>query len=244
MSKIIAANWKMNMTYSEIDDFFYFFKNNDDFKEDRKIYIAPPFVYIDYVKKKIKNLEFNIKIGAQNCYFEDKGAFTGEISVSMLKDIKVNFVIVGHSERRNIFNENDELLNKKVKKVLESNLECIFCIGEKLEERQKGDTFKVLEDQLKKGLDGISKFDNLIIAYEPVWAIGTGVNASGEQIEEAHTFIKEFLNKNVANNLPILYGGSVKPENISEILNTKNVDGVLVGGASLIAEKFYKIING
>ncbi len=240
MRKIIAANWKMNMSFKEIDYFFSFFEKNCNFKEGRDIYIAPPFVYIDYVLDKNKNF----KIGAQNCFYEDKGAFTGEVSVKMLKDLNVDFVIIGHSERRNIFNEDDELLNKKVKKVLAENLECIFCIGEKLEEREAGKTFEVLEKQLREGLKDISNYNHLIIAYEPVWAIGTGKNATTVQIEEAHSFIKEFLNKNVANNLPILYGGSVKPENITEILNCKNVDGVLVGGASLLAEKFYKIING
>ncbi len=240
MRKIIAANWKMNMSFNEIDDFFFFFEKNDNFKKGREIYIAPPFVYIDYVKKRSKNF----KIGSQNCFYEDKGAFTGEVSVKMLKDLNADFVIVGHSERRNIFNEDDDLLNKKVKKVLEENLECIFCIGEKLKERESGKTFEILEKQLREGLKDISNYENLIIAYEPVWAIGTGKNATTAQIEEAHSFIKDFINKNVANNLPILYGGSVKPENITEILNCKNVDGVLVGGASLIAEKFYKIING
>ncbi len=241
MKKIIAANWKMNMSIKEIDDFFEFFKSNNEIKDDRVVYIAPPFVYIDYVKRKKEIMTF--KIGAQNCFYEDKGAFTGEIAVKMLKDINVDFVIVGHSERRKIFGEKDEFLNKKVKKVLKEGLECIFCIGETLEERESGKTKQILKNQLEKGLKSISNVKNLIIAYEPVWAIGTGKNAEKEQIEEAHLFIREFLEKNVANNIPILYGGSVKPENIHNILKCENVNGVLVGGASLIAEKFYRIIN-
>ncbi len=240
MGKIIAANWKMNMSFSEIDNFFHFFSKEKDLPSDREIFIAPPFVYIQYVKETIKRYNLNFRFGAQNCFYEDKGAFTGEISVNMLNDLDVDFVIIGHSERRNIFKENNEILNKKVKKVLSSNLECIFCIGEKLEEREDGKTFSVLEIQLKEGLKDIENLENLIIAYEPVWAIGTGKNAEKEQIEEAHTFIRSFLNKDI----PILYGGSVKPENISEILDCKNVNGVLVGGASLVAEKFYKIIKG
>jgi len=242
--KIIAANWKMNMNFNEINNFFNFFDKNRDFKNDRKVFIAPPFVYIQYVKDKVNKLNLSFEIGAQNCFYEDKGAFTGEISVNMLNDLNIDFVIIGHSERRNIFNEDDYLLNKKVKKVLSSNMKCIFCIGEKLEEREEGKTFDILKKQLENGLKSVNNVENLIIAYEPVWAIGTGKNATNQQIEEAHTFIKDFLNKNVANNLPILYGGSVKPENITEILSCNNVDGVLVGGASLVAEKFYKIING
>ncbi len=239
MRKIIAANWKMNMSFSEIDNFFYFFSKKKDLSTDREVFIAPPFVYIQYVKEKINSGNLNFKCGAQNCFYEDKGAFTGEISVNMLKDLDVDFVIIGHSERRNIFNESNELLNKKVKKVLSSNLECIFCIGEKLEERENGKTFSVLETQLKQGLQNVENLDKLIIAYEPVWAIGTGKNAEKKQIEEAHTFIKDFFNRDI----PILYGGSVNPENIKEILDCKNVNGVLVGGASLIAKKFYKIIK-
>ena len=244
MRKVIAANWKMNMSLKEIDEYFSFFTENSNFKENREIFIAPPFVYLDYVKKKIEKFSLEFKVGAQNCYFEDKGAYTGEISVKMLLDLNLDFVIVGHSERRNIFNEDDEMLNNKVKKVLYSDLICIFCVGEKLNEREKGKTFEVLKHQLSSGLKDIINSEKLIIAYEPVWAIGTGKNATVNQIEEAHTFIKEFLNKNVAKNLPVLYGGSVKPENITEILSVNNVDGVLVGGASLLAEKFYKIING
>ncbi len=242
MGKIISANWKMNMSLKDIEEFFIYFKGKT-IKEGREVYIAPPFIYIPIVEELRKKFKLNFKLGAQNCYYEDKGAFTGEISVKMLKDFNVDFVIIGHSERRHIFGEKDELLNKKIYKVLNEGLKCIFCIGEKLEERKNGQTFIVLENQLKNGLKNINNLENLIIAYEPVWAIGTGINAKPEQIEEAHSFIKKFLEKSVEKNIPILYGGSVKPENINEIMNCKNVDGVLVGGASLIAEKFLKIIN-
>ena len=244
MAVIIAGNWKMNMSFSEIDDYFNFFNKNSKIKEDREVWIAPPFVYLQYVKDKISYLNLPFKIGAQNCFYEDKGAFTGEISVKMLKDLNVDFVIIGHSERRHIFKETEEFLYKKLYKVLKSSLICIYCIGEKLEERESGKTFEVISKQLENilKLKGVN-LENLIIAYEPVWAIGTGKNATSQQINQVHTFIKDYLKKNVEIDLPILYGGSVKPENIKEILNTENVNGVLVGGASLIAEKFYKIIN-
>ena len=244
MVEIIAGNWKMNMSFSEIDEYFKYFSENREIKKNREVWIAPPFVYLQYVKDKSLDLSLPFKIGAQNCYYEDKGAFTGEISINMLRDLNIDFVIVGHSERRHIFKETEELLYKKLYKVLRSNLICIYCIGEKLEEREDGKTIEILTQQLENilMLEDVN-LENLVIAYEPVWAIGTGKNATSEQIREVHTFIKNYLKKNIEIEVPILYGGSVKPENIKEILNTENVNGVLVGGASLIAEKFYKIIN-
>ncbi len=247
MKKIIAGNWKMNNLKKDIDDFLFKFnkcKNNINYK-NRDVLIAPVSLYCHYFKNKVNELDLNIEVGVQNCFYEDKGAFTGEISPLMLKDFDIDFVIIGHSERRNIFNENDELLNKKVKSTLKKEIKTIFCIGEKLEDRENNNTFNVLKSQLLNGLKDIDNFlfKNLIIAYEPVWAIGTGKTATVSQIEEVHNFIKEFLKKNIAINLPILYGGSVKPSNIKEIIYASNVDGVLVGGASLSFDNFIHIIN-
>jgi triosephosphate isomerase len=247
MKKIIAANWKMNNLKEDINNFIdKFYKNRDNLNyENREILIAPSTIYFRFLKNKVEELGLQVKVGVQNCFYEDKGAFTGEISPLMLKDLNVDFVIIGHSERRNIFNENDELLNKKVLSTLKKGIKTIFCIGEKLEQRENNDTFNILKSQLLNGLKNIEKFynENLLIAYEPVWAIGTGKTATVSQIEEVHNFIKDFLKKNIAFNLPILYGGSVKPSNIKEIINASNVDGVLVGGASLKFDDFIHLIN-
>ncbi|AMW32142.1 triosephosphate isomerase [Fervidobacterium changbaicum] len=201
------------------------------------IYIAPVFVALDRVREVVASS--NIKLAAQNMYFEDSGAFTGEVSPKMLKEIGVQAVIIGHSERRRIFGETDELINKKVKKALAEGLTPIFCIGETLEERQKGLTFCVLEKQVREGLYGISAEDvkKVVIAYEPVWAIGTGVVATPEQAQEAHEFVRALLEKmyggEVAQSVTILYGGSVTPENFFGLFVKPDIDGALVGGASL-----------
>ena len=181
-------------------------------------------------------------------YCEDKGAFTGEISPSMLKETGVEYVIIGHSERRNIFGESDELINKKVKKVMEYGMKPILCVGEKLEEREKGKTFDVVKNQLENCLKDVKeKIENVIIAYEPVWAIGTGKNATPQQAEEVHIFIREWFSQKysetIAQNLIILYGGSVKPENIDSLMAQKDINGVLVGGASLDKDSFLRIID-
>ena len=245
MKNIIAGNWKMNMRLADIDEYFSQLTeqyNNIDFS-NREVLIAPPYIYFSYIKEIITNRKLNIKLGLQNCFYKDSGAFTGEISAAMAMDVGADFVIVGHSERRHIFGEDNTIINKKLQAVLSKGLTAILCIGETLEEREAGETEKVLEAQLSTGLKDISQFEDLIVAYEPVWAIGTGKTASVEQIEGTHNFIENFLKKNIAKNIPILYGGSVKPENINEIMNINNVNGVLVGGASLKFEKFYKIIN-
>jgi len=243
--RIIAANWKMNMDFKSIDTYVDKLRNymNDINFENKDVFISPPFVYLDYLKKKVK--EIPVKIGAQNCFYEEKGAFTGEISPLMLKDLGLDFVIIGHSERRNIFNETDEILNKKLKKVLENKILTIFCIGEKLSERESDKTIEILSKQIDNAFMNINKdlLKNLIIAYEPVWAIGTGKNATIDQIKEVHSFIRKYLKKFVEINIPILYGGSVKPENIKDIMSLDVVDGVLVGGASLDMDKFIQIIN-
>jgi triosephosphate isomerase len=201
------------------------------------IYIAPVFVALDRVREVVSSS--NIKLAAQNMYYEDSGAFTGEVSPKMLKELGVQAVIIGHSERRRIFGETDELINKKIKKALAEGLTPIFCIGETLEERQKGLTFCVLEKQVREGLYGINaeEVKKVVIAYEPVWAIGTGVVATPEQAQEAHEFVRSLLAKiysdEVAQSVTILYGGSVTPENFFGLFVKPDIDGALVGGASL-----------
>jgi triosephosphate isomerase len=201
------------------------------------IYIAPVFVALDRVREVVSSS--NIKLAAQNMYYEDSGAFTGEVSPKMLKELGVQTVIIGHSERRRIFGETDELINKKIKKALAEGLTPIFCIGETLEERQKGLTFCVLEKQVREGLYGINaeEVKRVVIAYEPVWAIGTGVVATPEQAQEAHEFVRSLLAKiysdEVAQSVTILYGGSVTPENFFGLFVKPDIDGALVGGASL-----------
>jgi triosephosphate isomerase len=201
------------------------------------IYIAPVFVALDRVREVVSSS--NIKLAAQNMYYEDSGAFTGEVSPKMLKELGVQAVIIGHSERRRIFGETDELINKKIKKALAEGLTPIFCIGETLEERQKGLTFCVLEKQVREGLYGINaeEVKRVVIAYEPVWAIGTGVVATPGQAQEAHEFVRLLLAKiysdEVAQSVTILYGGSVTPENFFGLFVKPDIDGALVGGASL-----------
>jgi len=215
--------------------------------DDREIVVCPPFTSLAAVGAEIKGS--NIDLGAQNMHFEKEGAFTGEISSLMLKEIGVEYVILGHSERRHVFGEDDVLINKKIKSALENNLKPIFCIGEKLEEREENKTEQVVGEQINKGLKAIAKKDmkNSVIAYEPVWAIGTGKNATPEQAEEVHLFIRNLLKSmfdhNVADETTILYGGSVKPDNIKDLIAQDNIDGVLVGGASLNAKGFAEIVK-
>ncbi len=242
---LIAGNWKMYKTPTESINFVnQLIKNLKKF-EDRDVLICVPFTSLWPVSQIIKDSP--LKLGAQNVFFENEGAFTGEISPLMLKDIGVEYVICGHSERRNIFGETDEIINKKVKKVAEMGMKPILCVGEKLKEREEGETFEVVENQIRKCLDGFKSIENLVIAYEPVWAIGTGKTALPQQAEEVHIFIREIIaeiyNKEVSENLTILYGGSVKPENIDQLMKEKNIDGVLVGGACLKIDSFIRIIN-
>ncbi|MBE0551611.1 MAG: triose-phosphate isomerase, partial [Ignavibacterium sp.] len=189
-----------------------------------------------------------VKLGAQNMYYEENGAYTAEISANMLKSVGCEYVILGHSERRVIFNEFDELINKKIKTALAKELKPIFCIGELLEQRENGQTMNVVSMQIEKGLEGITaeQMKNVIIAYEPVWAIGTGKTATPEQAQEVHFFIRELVARKyssaIAENLIIQYGGSVKPDNSSELLSQKDIDGALVGGACLKADSFLGII--
>lgn len=246
---LFVGNWKMNKTLKETEEYFEnflqkFLKIN---LSDREVVIAPPFTSLAYCQSLLKNSP--LKLGAQNSCWEEKGAFTGEISPLMLKELKVEYVILGHSERRHIFGERDEIVAKRVEGVYKYGLIPILCVGETLEERKKEKTLEVIKNQLLKGLEGIKNIkENMpVIAYEPVWAIGTGINATPDQAEEVHSFIREklkdFYSEEVVEKIRILYGGSVTPENVKELMEKPNIDGVLVGGASLDPEKFFKICS-
>ncbi len=244
MKKLIAANWKMHKTYDEAISYINeMLDKNIDF-ERKDVLIYPPFLYICEVSKLLE--KSNIKVGAQNVYYEKKGAFTGEISPVMVKSCKAEYVLIGHSERRHIFKESDELIRKKVISTLEEGLKVMLCVGETLEERESQLTFKVIESQLKLALAGLEDlFHNIEIAYEPVWAIGTGKSANPEDASKIHSFIKDIL-KDIAKkdaDVRVLYGGSVNPQNAKEFLKAENVDGLLVGGASLDPNTFLEIIN-
>ncbi len=244
--KIIAGNWKMNYTVNDGEDFILEIKDRIN-TEEVDVVICPNFVSLDRISKAIDGT--NIKLGAQDVYFEAKGAFTGETSVDMLYAVNTDYCIVGHSERRQIFGETDEVVNKKAKKLLEKEIKPIICVGETLDERNSNKMFDIVSNQVKEALNGISKEDiikNVVIAYEPIWAIGTGVTATSEQAEEMCKFIRETVSgiysKKAGDNIRIQYGGSVKAENANEILNMENIDGALVGGASLKNE-FVAIVN-
>ena len=246
--KIIAGNWKMNNDLQGSEKLIVELKNLlKDEKPNCDIIICPPFTSLSEASKLLKGSI--IKLGAQNMHFEENGAFTGEVSASMLKSVGCEYVILGHSERRTIFNESDELINKKIKKALLSGLKPIFCVGELLEERENGSTNDVIKRQVLTGLEGISASDmnNIIIAYEPVWAIGTGKTATPDQAQEVHEFIRDLIeieySLEVANDITIQYGGSVKPDNAKELLSQKDIDGALVGGACLKADSFMGIIK-
>jgi triosephosphate isomerase len=245
---IIAGNWKMNKDIKETFDFLLPLKNNLIGQNLQvEIVVCPPFTSLFIASEFLKGT--NIKLGAQNMFYEVEGAFTGEISPKMLKSVKCEYVILGHSERRRYFHETDEIVNKKVKKAIEFGLKPIICIGETLEERENGETFMVLERQVKGTLNGLTaeQMGEVVIAYEPVWAIGTGRNATPEQAQSAQKFIRDLVsglfNSDVAQNLTIQYGGSVTPENAYSLLSQPDVDGALVGGASLKIDSFLKIIK-
>tara|TARA_B100000029_G_scaffold253740_1_gene250603 strand:+ start:123 stop:896 length:774 start_codon:yes stop_codon:yes gene_type:complete len=244
---IVAANWKMYKTPQEGVSFVSEICNLLLDKEKPTIIFCPSFTSLFHINENLS--DSGIELGSQNVYFEHEGAFTGETSVRMLKDCGVRYVIIGHSERRHIFNENNTSLNKKMHAVLDNGLIPIFCVGETLNDRNKGFTQMKLKEQLTKGLDGINgqSMDRIVIAYEPVWAIGSGVNAEPEQIEDTHLQIKELLAglfaTKIVKQIPILYGGSVKPENAKKLIEVKGIDGFLIGGSSLKLELLYKIIE-
>lgn len=244
---LIAGNWKMYKTTAEArafaEEFSKIYRDTDV-----RAAICAPFTQLTALKEAFAGT--NVKVGAQNVHFEDEGAFTGEISVGMLNEIGVDYCIIGHSERREYFAETDETVNLKLKKLFSSSdIIPILCVGENLDEREAGNAFDVVEGQLKSDLDGIDRRDvsKLVIAYEPIWAIGTGKTATSEQAGEmcAHirSIIERLYDEDTCDSVIIQYGGSVKPENASEIMNMDEIDGALVGGASLDASKFIKIVN-
>ncbi len=239
----MAANWKMNKTTKETEEFIIGFLPLVTGVQNVEIVIAPPFTSLPVAAKLLR--ESNIKLAGQNVFYEESGAYTGEISPLMLKDVECSYVIAGHSERRQYFGETDETVNRKIRVAMSAGLAVIFCIGETLEERESGNTFNILKRQIKEGLRGIAA-DDLVLAYEPVWAIGTGKTASPEQAQEAHRFIRSelvTLYGDTAGTIRILYGGSVKPDNVSSLMSKEDVDGALVGGASLKPDSFAGIVN-
>lgn len=244
---IVAGNWKMNNDLAETQELISHLKLQMVKEPTAEVYIAPSFVNLYNSFQSLKDTI--IKVAAQNMHYAEKGAFTGEVSAKMLKSIGVNTVILGHSERRALFNETDDLLAKKVDAALENDLEIIFCFGEELKDRKSEDHFDVVKNQLEKGLFHIDKnaWENVILAYEPVWAIGTGETASPDQAQEMHNYVRglvaEKFGEEISENVSILYGGSVKPDNAAEIFEKEDVDGGLIGGASLKAIDFLAIVN-
>lgn len=219
-----------------------------ELESDVEIIIAPPFTHLANISTLLKDEECRVHLAAQNCSSESSGAFTGEVSVEMLKELGCKYVIIGHSERREYFGESNELLLKKINRVLEAGLTPIYCVGEKLSDRESNSHFEVVSSQIKEVLYKLRgvEFANVIVAYEPVWAIGTGKTATADQAEEMHAFIRMTIaNKfaSYADQTPILYGGSCKPSNAAELFSMENVDGGLIGGASLVAQEFYAIIK-
>ena len=244
---IIAGNWKMNKTLEEAVSVAVGLKRKFYTFSDADIVICPPFTALSRVQDTI--VDSSLMLGAQDIYWEEKGAFTGEISPNMLKDIGCRYIIVGHSERRHIFGETDEEVNKKVRVILKHGMTPIMCIGEKLEEKDHGMTLEVLEKQLLGGLKDMTKDEvkRTIIAYEPVWAIGTGRTATPREAQEAHKFIRKFIertySKQTSSKIRIQYGGSVKPDNIGQLMVQEDIDGALVGGASLDVNTFAQIVK-
>jgi len=246
--KIIAANWKMNMTVTETESFLENFRTHVETVNGVEIVIAPPFTAIAKLSELLGGSQ-KISLGAQNMSSEMSGAFTGEISPTMLRELFVRFVILGHSERRQIFGETDEVVNKKVHTALACGLRPIVCVGETLEERDGGREKEVLETQLRGSLAGVTaeQMLSIVIAYEPVWAIGTGRNASPEQAQDAHAHVRSVLasltDEATAAKVRIQYGGSVKPANAATLLSQPDIDGALVGGASLEPIAFSEIVK-
>jgi triosephosphate isomerase len=243
---LIAGNWKMHTTVAEAEQLAAAVARAAGDQTDRDVMIAPPYTSLTAVSKVLAGSQ--VKLGAQNVHWEESGPFTGEISPVMLREAGCTMAIIGHSERRHVFGETDFLINRRVAGALLNGIIPVFCIGESLKQRERGQTMKVLEGQIRAGLVGVElgSGDQLVIAYEPVWAIGTGKPATEEQAQEVHSFIRNLLlemyEKNIAGQMRILYGGSVKPENIDILMQQPDIDGALVGGAALKAESFERII--
>jgi len=243
----IAGNWKMNKTVEEAIELVRPLKSSISDIKGVEVAVAPPFTALYAVGQELKGS--SIRLAAQNLFWEEKGAFTGEVSSLMIKEVGCQYVIIGHSERRQFFGEIDEAVNRKIKAAWRQGLKPIFCVGETLREREDGKTFSIIEKQVEGGLKEIGEqvIKNIVIAYEPVWAIGTGKTATPQQAEEVHRFIREKLerlySRGIAEEVRIQYGGSVTPENIQGLMDQGNIDGALVGGASLKSETFSKIVR-
>ncbi len=241
---LIAGNWKMYKAPLDAENFVIELDNKIPYYMDREILVCPPLISITRVSEVLRNSQ--IKVGVQNVFYGKEGPFTGEISPSMLIGLNVSHIICGHSERRQIFKETDEMISLKMQSIIECGMIPILCIGETLEEREKELTLSTIKNQLIKGLNNVSTH-KLVIAYEPIWAIGTGKNATPQQAQEVHKFIRtqlsEMYSKDFSENIKILYGGSVKPDNIDDLMVQPDIDGALVGGASLKIDSFVRIAN-
>lgn len=246
--KIIAANWKMNMTVSEAEAFLSTFLHELGSEGGVDVVIIPPFTALSKVSEILSRGQ-QAKLGAQNMHAEKSGAFTGEISAQMLRELYVRYVVLGHSERRTLFGETDEVVNRKVRSAIDAALRPIVCIGETLEQRDAGQVESVLRRQLEGSLHGLSarELSDTVLAYEPVWAIGTGRTATPDQAQDAHAFIRKTIGEHwdaaTAEKVRIQYGGSVKPQNAAELLHAPDIDGALVGGASLEPRGFAEIVK-
>ncbi len=240
---IIAGNWKMNNTIKEGLDLIEDLKSKELDSNVEKV-VCIPFTLLKDLKDKLKGTD--IKLGAQNMHWEDSGAYTGEVSPIMLKEIGVDYVIIGHSERRQYFCETDETVNKKIKSAIKHDIKPILCVGESLEDREKGKEKEIVKSQIEKALEDVENIETLVVAYEPIWAIGTGKTASSDQANDMIHFIRKTiwsLYGDTSDQIRIQYGGSVKPDNIVELMAKSDIDGALVGGASLKAEDFMDLIN-
>jgi len=243
----IAGNWKMNKTVEEACDLVRQLKVAIAGVEGVEVAIAPPVTALYAVRQELQGSA--IRLSAQNLFWEEKGAYTGEVSPGMLKEVGCEYVIIGHSERRQFFGETDETVNRRMKAALSVGLKPIFCLGETLREREEGKTFPLIERQVEGGLRdlGEKEMKSVVVAYEPVWAIGTGKTATPQQVEEVHRFIRDRIeriySRQIAEEVRIQYGGSVTPENVKDLMSQRNIDGALVGGASLKSETFSKIVR-
>ncbi|SVA34504.1 uncharacterized protein METZ01_LOCUS87358 [marine metagenome] len=242
LKSIVAGNWKMNKTPREGKTFIIEVASSLPIINNVNVIFCPPFTGLYNI-----DISPPYYLGAQNCFYKGQGAYTGEISIEMLLECNVEYVIIGHSERRHIFHENNELIGKKMSRVINAGMKPILCIGETIVEMNNGKTYDIIEEQIIKGLTNVKSIDNIIIAYEPVWAIGTGLTATVEKINEMHTFIRKILSRLYTNNnsdkTPILYGGSVNSDNANELISIDGVNGFLIGGASLDVIKFTDVVK-
>jgi triosephosphate isomerase len=242
--KIVAGNWKMNLNSNQARDLTSKIVSSYNSNSDVHLILCPPYPYLSPLSLMVQN-NSTISIGAQNCYSENSGAFTGEVSAEMIQSCGAKYVIIGHSERRTYFNESNTIINQKIKLALQYQLKPIFCCGEVLSERESNIQESIVENQILEAFDNLSPKDieNIVVAYEPVWAIGTGKTATPSQAQDMHFFIRNLIFKNFNVDVPILYGGSCKPDNAKELFSMPDIDGGLIGGASLKSDDFLKIAS-